>query len=417
MAIPVEELLDIKIDSAVFASLEGVIPELVRRDPYSFFEHERERSGDIIVVSDGAIADVEFPVFRSSVGNKVYVACGFDTVRQIVSDQSSFYQDYGAHMDILMGENQLAGMNPPLHAKYRALVMSAFDTQSIRNITAELIEPIVDGLISRIRQSEKTELVQDLACRLPVLLIGQIFNLPIEKYNDFATNAGALMMNAYDWPGAVAASKALGETFEEIIEERRRTPGSDLISDLIHAEIDGEKLPDSDIVSTCRAVVPAGIETTVKALSTLMALILDQPEKAQIVRQNLSLIPAATDELLRWNGPAQLLPKRTVKDVEIDGTSIPAGSHIYCYIGHANRDPRHWEHSESFDPERKRSQHLAFSFGPHFCVGNQLARAEIEVVFRKTLEKLPNLRRDPEAPEHSVQGVVFRSADFVHGLV
>lgn len=414
-ATEVEHVLNIPISSKAFATMETSVRSDVLENPYAFFEGIRARQGDVIRVENATVDGVVLPFLGSRDADRpVYVAMGFDTVRDIVANNKAIYQNYGESMDVLMGENQLAGMNPPLHQKYRALVSKAFELHSLPTLTKTVIEPLVDGMIDRIATGDHTELMEALACRLPVFLIGHICALETEKYDDFARAAGALMANPYNWNGAVAASAELKELFETAIAKKRANPGNDLISKLILSEVDGERLSQSDIISTCRALVPAGIETTVRALGTLCTAILSFPEQAAQVRHNPKLVPVFLDELLRWNGPAQMLPKRTLEDTEIAGTLVPANSHLWCYIGHANRDPSHWENPDNFDIGRRKQPHLAFSFGAHFCVGNQFARREMEVVLTKLLERLPGLRLDPDSPQPVVKGVIFRSPDHIH---
>ncbi len=416
-AAEIDHLLNIPISSKAFATMETSVRGDVLEDPYAFFQGVREKRGDVIRVDDATVEGVLLPFLGSRDPDRpVYIAMGFDTVRSVVGNNKAIYQNYGESMDVLMGENQLAGMNPPLHQKYRSLVSKAFELHSLPMLTKTVIEPLVDGMIDRIATSDRTELMEALACRLPVLLIGHICALPTEKYNDFARAAGALMANPYDWSGAVVASAQLKEMFEAVIAEKRENPGSDLISKLILSEVDGERLSQSDIISTCRALVPAGIETTVRALGTLCAAILRFPEQAAQVRDNPSLVPTLIDELLRWNGPAQMLPKRTLEETEIAGVTVPANAHLWCYIGHANRDPGHWERPDEFDIGRRKQPHLAFSFGTHFCVGNQFARREMEVVLTKLLKRLPGLRLDPDAAQPVVKGVIFRSPDHINAM-
>lgn len=412
----VNRLLDIPIRAEAFATMERSLPEDVLENPYAHFEKVRSNEGDLIKVHNGDIGGVQFPFLRLR-DRPVYVAVGFDTVRKITGQNNDFYQDYERGMDVLMGRNQLAGMNPPLHKKYRALVMRAFELQSLPQLSEAFIEPVVDGMIDRVIERGSSELMQDIASRLPVLLIGHICALPTDLYGEFADHAGAIMASSYDWEAALAASNSLRETFISVIAEKRRNPSNDIISKLIRAEVDGEHLSDEDIISTCRALIPAGIETTVRALGNLCVAILNHPDQFGQVKDNPKLAGQFIEELLRWNGPAQMVPKRALNDVEIAGTLIPKDARVWCYIGHANRDPRHWENPDQFDINRKRQAHLAFSFGAHFCVGNQFAKREMDVVLKKIIARMPELKADPSHAAPKINGVIFRSSDEIHARV
>jgi cytochrome P450 len=301
-----------------------------------------------------------------------------------------------------------------MHRKYRGLVRQAFGAESVATIGREVIGPLVDGLLDRISAKTTSDLVPDLAERLPVLLIGHIFDLPIQQYGQFASLAARLLAAGFDWPDAVLASQELEALFRTLIDERRRNPGSDIISRLIEARLDDEQLEDDDIISFCRALLPAGMETTSRALSSLMTVLFSERSNWEKLLANRDLVPAAIEELLRWNAPAQAIPKRPTRDLKIGGRIIPAGASLWVYTGHANRDPLHWERPHDYDLTRPISRHLAFSLGPHTCLGMGIARVELEVTLRRILDRLPDMQLDPEAEAPVIHGIFSRSADRVN---
>lgn len=398
--------------------LEGEVfpdPETLAH-PHAFFEEARAVAGNVFLVEKAEILGRRFPFMKARDGKPVYVALGFDVVQSILANQAHYHQNYDHSANVLMGETQLAGLNPPRHRSYRSLVNKAFGVGAMGAIEAEMITPIAQALVERISEAGKADLVPDFACRLPVTLIGHMFDLPLERYADFSRLAGAIMANMTDWKGAVQASSELHALFTVLIAERRQNPGEDLISKLLQAEIEGERLDDEDVITFCRALVPAGIDTTVRALSSLFTGLLGDRRQWELVRDDPSLIPAAVDELLRWNGPAQILPKRTTTDVQLGGVDIPAGSHVWAYIGNANNDPSRWERPYEYDLTRERKNHLAFSFGPHLCLGNQLARRELETALGLFVAAFPDLRLDPDAPAPRISGIMFRSPPQVRVL-
>ena len=417
-AADIHDIFDIQLDPDAFATPDVPgMPDSIYEQPHEFFESLRQHSGDVVEVVDGKVDGNPFPFFGTRDRTRpVYVVLGFKTIQSVLSNQSDFHQNYSEHMGVLMGENVIVGLNPPVHRKYRGLVNQAFGMQSVNALTHQIIEPLIDGILDRIVANQRSDLVQDLACRLPVFLIGHIFDLPPSQYADFAKCAGTLMAAGFNWPAALKASQELESMFQEIIAYRRAHPGEDIISRLINARLDGDQLTDSDIVSFCRALLPAGMETTVRALTSLFAVLMTQPEHWRRLNQDNSLIPAAVEEVIRWNGPAQTLPKTPTRDVVLDGHSVPAGASLWIYIGHANRDPRHWDQPHQYELTRPKAMHLGFSFGQHMCLGNVLARRELELTLREMLHRLPDLRLDPDLPTPRIRGVISRSASSVHVL-
>lgn len=410
-----QDILDTPVPSGIFAphAVPGM-PASVDRMPHQFLEAVRQTEGDVIPIRDGMIDGVPFPFFASrDPGRQSYVVVGFDTVKRMALDYASFAQDYVEHMEVLMGKNVIGSLDPPLHRKYRGLVSQAFGAQAIATLSHEVIEPLVDGLLDRIAARDTCDLVPALTDRLPVLLIGHIFDLPVEHYGRFASLSGRLLAAGFDWEDALDASRELETLFRDMIDRRRANPGDDIISRLIAARVDDEQLEDDDIISFCRALLPAGMETTARALSGMMTVLLSERAHWERLLANPDLAPGAVEELLRWNAPAQAMPKRPVRDIEIGGRTLPAGASLWVLTGHANRDPLHWERPHDYDMTRPRSQHLAFSLGPHLCLGHQLARRELEVVLRRMLDRLPDLRLDPDAAPPVIHGVFSRSADRV----
>ncbi len=411
-------VLDTPIDPGIFSphAVPG-LPESVNRRPHEYLEDIRAREGDLIPIRDGKVSGVPFPFFASrDPGRASYLVVGFETVKTIVVDHESFSQDYIEHMEVLMGKNVIGALNPPVHRKYRGLVNQAFGAQSVAVLAREVIEPLVNGLLDKIAAKGASDLVPDFADRLPVLSIGYIFGLPIEQYGHFASLAGRLLAAGFDWTDALKASEELEQLFRALIDERRRNPGTDIISRLIEARLDNERLDDDDIISFCRALLPAGMETTARALSSMMTVLLTDRSRWQQLLANRDLAPAAVEELLRWNAPAQAIPKRPTRDLNIGGRDIPAGASLWVLTGHANRDPVHWDRPHEYDLARPKSPHLAFSMGPHMCLGNQLARRELEVALRLMLDRLPDMRLDPRVDAPVIRGVFSRSADYVNVL-
>jgi cytochrome P450 len=231
--------------------------------------------------------------------------------------------------------------------------------------------------------------------------------------DEFHREAVAMVNMGYDWKRALQASRWLGDYFLGLIEQRRSKPGGDdLISVLIAAECEGDRLADADIVAFLRVMLPAGAETTYRSTSNLVQGLLTHPDQLAALRADRSLIPKAIEEGLRWEAPLTAIARTATRDVEIGGVEIPAGAMVNISIGAANHDHDRWgPTAEELDILRPSQAHLAFANGPHVCLGLQLARMESRVFLERLLERLPNLRLDPDADpaRYQINGLAFRS--------
>ena len=178
---------------------------------------------------------------------------------------------------------------------------------------------------------------------------------------------------------------------------------------LVQAELDGEHLDDAQICSFLRLLLPAGAETTYRSSSNLLFGLLTNPDQLDALRADRGLMPQAIEEGLRWEPPLLGIMRTATRDTEIDGMAIPAGSVVVVNIGSANHDERYWDNAEEFDIFRPPRQHIAFAWGPHMCLGLHLARMETRVALTQVLDRLPNLRLDPDAEPPFITGAVFRA--------
>jgi cytochrome P450 len=194
-----------------------------------------------------------------------------------------------------------------------------------------------------------------------------------------------------------------------MIEDRRREPREDLISDLVHAELDGERLDDDLIHSFLRLLVPAGAGTTYRLIGSVMFALLSQPDALERVRADSSLVAPAVEEALRWESPVQFAARETTADTELAGVTIPSKVPVTVALGAVNHDDLRWEDPERYDLDRAPQSHLAFGDGPHFCLGAHLARLEAQVAVGALLDRLPGLRLEPGGDDPHVVGFAFRS--------
>jgi cytochrome P450 len=198
-----------------------------------------------------------------------------------------------------------------------------------------------------------------------------------------------------------------------LLDQRRREPADDVISQLVCAELDGEVLSDEEILPFLLLLLPAGGETTYRATGNLLYGLLTHPDQLDAVRRDRSLTRPAIDEALRWEPPLLILAREAIVDTELCGVPIPKGSHIAISQGAANRDPDFVADPDRFDINRGSRAHLSFGNGPHMCLGMHLARMEMAIVLDVLLDRLHNLRLDPDAmaaaEPPSIRGMAFRS--------
>ncbi len=204
------------------------------------------------------------------------------------------------------------------------------------------------------------------------------------------------------------ASLSLQEYFQELIDARRKSPSDDVVSDLVTAEVGGEKLSDEAIYSFLRLLLPAGLETTYRSSGNLLLLLLTHPEQFEILRQNRSLLPRSIEEGLRYEPPLTAVARMATRDVELGGQLINEGATVSPVMASANRDESRWDRSEEFDILREQKAHISFAAGPHMCLGLHLARLETKVALTVLMDRLVDIQLEMDDDPH-IRGFSFRS--------
>ena len=217
-------------------------------------------------------------------------------------------------------------------------------------------------------------LFRSLLFPFPVEVIAEMIGLPAADLPAFHRKAVEVISIASDIERGLLASQWLAECFAEVIADRRRVPRHDLVSVLVQAELDGQRLTDDEIVAFLRLLLPAGAETTYRSSSNLMFGLLTHPEQLAAVRDDRALLPGAIEEGVRWEPPLTIIGRTTTRDTVLDGVAIPAGASVTACMGAANRDPARWDDPDTFDVFRAPKQHMSFAFGPHMCLGMHLAQ-------------------------------------------
>ena len=359
---------------------------------------------------DYARARRDHPVARvTHVGADVAMVYSFADAEQILGDSETFSSRInGAWMRPFLGRTILE-MDGLEHHSHRRLISHAFRRKVVQQWEDELIRPTAHELIDRFAARGRAELVREFAWEFPVRIIAKMVGVPQTDYAMWQQKAIELERTAVDFPGAIAASQELKDYFGPIVEERRRDPREDVISMLAESEIEGERLDDDLIQSFLRLLVPVGAGTTYRLIGTLTFALVRHPEQLDAVRADRSLVPAAVEEALRWESPVQFAARQATHDTMLAGVEIPAKLPVTVALGAANHDESRWPEPERFDVRREPQNHLAFADGEHFCLGAHLARIEGAVALNAILDRLDDLRVDPDAPEPYEVGFAFRS--------
>jgi cytochrome P450 len=213
-----------------------------------------------------------------------------------------------------------------------------------------------------------------------------------------------------NWDRGMAASEALRDYFATILDERRRHPADDLISELVQAEVDGRKLEDEEIYSFLRLLLPAGVETTYRASGSMLYGLLTNPDQLQAVVADRDLLVPAFEETIRWEPPVTVILRQATRGTELAGVPVQKGADVGLLLGAANRDERKYEDPDHFDLFRESKQNVGFGFGIHVCLGMHLARMETRVALNTLFDRLPDLHLDaaPDQDLH-IRGMAFRS--------
>ncbi|HEV2783728.1 MAG TPA: cytochrome P450 [Actinophytocola sp.] len=337
---------------------------------------------------------------------------GYPEAVRILGDPATFSSN--TNRKVAEAEGVTAGnimqLDPPEHRKLRTLVSHAFTPKVVANLEpriAELTHELLDAVAGR----DRLELVADLAYPLPVIVIAELLGVPSGDRALFKQWVDNLLANPQQFSLSEKNEEqdrrmkvALQEVehFKSYLGEhtarRRRDPREDLLSKLVEAEVDGDRLTDEQIVNFAMILLIAGHITTTMLLGNTILCLDRRPEQAALVRADRSLLPQAIEESLRFLTPFAALGRVTNTEVQLAGHAIPTNEILLVWIAAANRDPRQFTDPNTFDVTRDPNPHLGFGRGIHFCIGAPLARLEGRVALNVLLDRYPTLRTDPQSP-------------------
>jgi cytochrome P450 len=344
-----------------------------------------------------------------------YTVYPFDLVSQVLRDNHTYSNiSIRETMGMVMGDKVLVGLDEPEHKRQRNLVAGAFRSKALARWEDTLVRQVVNEMVDRFADRGRAELVRELTFVYPVQIIAEILGIPRSDYARFHRWALAIINMAARPVEGYRASQELRAYLAGVVEDRRRRPREDVITDLVNARIereDGteEALDDEEIYSFLGLLLPAGAETTYRASGNLLFGLLTHRDQLDAVKADRSLLTQAVEEGLRWENALLITSRKCVQDTVLAGVEIPAGSSVAANIGSANHDPTYWDDPDEFDIFRTQRQAAIFGFGPHMCLGMHLARMEVRVAVDTLLDRLPDLALDPEATDVHIHGEIFRS--------
>src|SRR5216683_4916864 len=347
------------------------------------------------------------PVFQDEV-MPLWQVFRYEDVSEVMTDYARFSsQPLGVFTGSFL-KDTLVTKDPPDHRKLRNLVNQAFTPRAVARLS-DRITQITQELLDQVRLQGKMDIVSDIAFPLPAKVIAELLGVPSEDWNIFqrwARVGSSDTVNSRQADGR-SMQVEMFDYFSALLEERRRTPREDLISSLSTAEVDGERLSQSELVSFCTLLLAAGQETTKNLIANATVCLTDHPDTMERLIHEPELMPTAVEEILRYLPPVWFLFRQTKSDVELAGQHIPANQAVLAWTASANRDPARFPDPNRFDIEREPNRHLAFGHGIHFCVGAPLARLEAKIALPMMLQQLRGLRRVEGVPITVHTGIVF----------
>jgi cytochrome P450 len=261
-------------------------------------------------------------------------------------------------------------------------------------------------MLEPVKHGTEFELMKEFANPMPVRIISEMLGIPQSLHDTFVNWSRAIALfrgnpNRTVEQARAAQDALIGLTnyFRETVADRRRNKGSDLISLLIDIEEEGEVLTEEELYAQCIALLFAGHETTRNLIGNGMYTLLQHPDETAELREKPEMIRTAVEEILRFESPVQFTARVLKEDIEVCGQRIPKRWSILCMLGAANRDPKQFKDPNQLNLKRLNNQHLAFSAGPHFCIGSQLARLEGQIAISKLVQRFPKMKLTGPRPE------------------
>ena len=350
----------------------------VRANPYEIYELLREKD----------------PVHRMRLIS-AWTLTEYEDAQTVLLDHRRFSSgdnklEYAPYRTIL-------DLDPPDHTRLRSLVSKAFTPRAVSELGPR-IQQIVGELLDGVAEKDRFDLISDFAFPMPVIVIAEMLGIPAQdrdRFNEWSNDIALAVepiLSKEEISRLERSSDELVEYFEAIIELRRQDPQDDMLSALLAAEEEGDRLSHDELLGTLMLLLVAGNETTRSLIGNGMLALLKNPGQLQRLREDTELLDTAIDEMLRYDSPVQFIIRVVLEDMEFRGKRLRAGQRVMILVGAANRDPKVFAQPDVLDISREEKSHLSFGRGIHYCLGSPLALLESRIAFAGLLERFPSIR-------------------------
>jgi cytochrome P450 len=360
-------------------------------------------------------------------GDQAWLITKYDDAIQVLKNDERFTKDFNSLVATgdykpylppkvmnLLGK-QMLSQDPPNHSRLRSIVAKTFTPRMVEAMEGS-IQSIADHLIDEFVGIGNMELINDYAFSLPIYVICNMLGIPIEdqhRFKDWSHQFINSMNDRDKMKKTIPALENFADYIEELMQKRKNAPTNDLISQLINAQEEADRLSAIEVSSMVFLILMAGHETTVNLLGNGVLALLENPEQMKWLQEHPEAIATAVEELLRFHSPVELTTNRWARsDFEWNGKQISKGDLVYVSLASANRDPEHFEEPGKLDLARSKNKHIAFGTGIHFCLGAPLARMEGIIAISTLLKRMPDLHCQIPLDE-----LEWRSSTLMRGLV
>ncbi len=360
----------------------------------------------------------------------IWYVTRYADVQQILLDDKHFVRDprlafppediermdgrFNRQIDEMLN-NHMLNRDGEAHRRLRSIVSKAFTPKVIQSMRPR-IEKIANDLLDKVVSNGRMELVSDYAFPLPITVIAEMLGIPLENQNQFRKWSNAFVspaITAEQQQESIPLLLEFAAYMQQLVAERRRQPENDLLSGLIHAEENGDRLSEGELFSMLSLLIVAGHETTVSLLGNAVLALLQHPDTLQQIKNDPTVIPSAVEEILRYDAPVERAITRFVtKDLEFGGQQFKRGDLVIVVLGSANRDEAQFKSPDTLDIHRQQNPHIAFGKGVHYCLGAPLARLEGEIALRVLFDRIPDLTLDIDPDD-----LEWRDVPIFHSLV